>query len=220
MDIPAPVFIGGFIALAIVMMVFAYFADKKRTESLGELAEEMGLAFEKNGNHLTSEIQSQFDLFSRGRSRKASNLIYGEANGTGVWIFDYRYTTGGGKNSKTHRQTVACIASAELQLPRFSLYREGLFSRLGSMLGMQDIDFESHPDFSKQYVLKGDNEDAVREVFQENVLSFFEQQDKHLRVEGGGDQLLVYRASRLVKPEMIKDFFAETFGVYREFLPT
>ena len=57
MDIPAPVFIGGFIALAIVMMVFAYFADKKRTESLGELAEEMGLAFEKNGNHLTSEIQ-------------------------------------------------------------------------------------------------------------------------------------------------------------------
>ncbi len=219
MHLPVPIYIGAFIALAIVMMVFTYFADRKRTESLIPFAAEMGLTFEKDGNHLTGEIQSRFDLFSRGRSRKATNLIYGEANGTGVWIFDYRYTTGGGKNSTTHRQTVACIASTELQLPQFSLYREGIFSRLGSMLGMQDIDFDSHPDFSNQYVLKGENEDAVREVFRETVLSFFEQQDKHLRVEGNGDQLLVYRASRRVKPEMIKDFFAEAFVVYREFLP-
>ena len=60
----------------------------------------------------------------------------------------------------------------------------------------------------------------IRETFHEDLLSFFETQDPNLRVEGNRDQLLLYRASRSVKPHAIKEFLAEGFNVFREFQPT
>ena len=219
MDPSSTLIIGGFICLAIFGLMMSHIFSRRRTEAMKQISRETGLQFVHNAEIETVHIQSRFDLFTRGRSRRATNLIYGETNGTGVWIFDYRYTTGSGKHSKTHRQTIACYSSEQLSLPRFTLYREGILSKFGSaVFGMQDIDFDSHPVFSDSYVLKGDSEDQIRAAFQPSVLTYFESQDKHLRVEGYGNLLLVYRASRSVKPEQIQEFMAEGFGIYREFL--
>lgn len=213
-----------FIVLGIVLVsgiiLIAVKMDKKRTNELEETAAELGLKFVKYADQVTNEARMRFELFSKGRGRKSWNAIYGETGGTGVWIFDYQYTTGGGKNSTTHYQTVICFASTNLNLPRFNLYPEGMMSRIGSsVFGMQDIDFDTHPDFSKKYVLKGDSEDMIREAFHEDLLSFFELQDKELRVEGDRDQLLMYRPRRKVKPLQIQDFLAEGFRVFSEFQP-
>lgn len=217
----APLIIAAGIAAVGTVAAVAIAFDRKRTSALMETASALGLQFEKNGDAQTSAVQSDFELFARGRHCRARNLIYGESDGTGVWIFDYRFTTGSGKHAHTHRQTVVCFSSAQLALPRFSLYREGLMSRIGSsVFGMQDIDFDTHPEFSKMFVLKGDPEHMVREVFTEDVLSFLEVQDNRLRVEGNGNRLLVYRASKKVKPASIQEFLKEGFGVFRMFTTT
>jgi hypothetical protein len=208
-----PIVIGSIIAIA-------FFFDRKRTQALQDVAEEMGLQFEKQADELTREITVRFELFQKGRRQKSSNLIYGETNGTGVWIFDFQYVTGHGKQQRTTYQTAVCFSSPQLAMPRFSLYREGFMSRIGnSVFGMQDIDFDTHPVFSKMYVLKGDSDLEIREAFHEDLLSFFETQDKNLRVEGDGELLLVYRGGRKVKAPAVKEFLIEGFGIFREFQP-
>ncbi|WP_406699073.1 DUF3137 domain-containing protein [Singulisphaera sp. Ch08] len=47
---------------------------------------------------------------------------------------------------------------------RFTLYRNGLFSELGKLLGMQDIEV-GVPEFDDAFIVKGTDEYKVRELF-------------------------------------------------------
>src|SRR4029078_2118248 len=47
---------------------------------------------------------------------------------------------------------------------RFTIYRKGFFSDLGKLLGMQDIEV-SDPEFDEAFVIKGNDEDRVRDLF-------------------------------------------------------
>ncbi|WP_074304403.1 DUF3137 domain-containing protein [Singulisphaera sp. GP187] len=47
---------------------------------------------------------------------------------------------------------------------RFTLYRKGLFSELGKLLGMQDIEV-GDPEFDEAFIVKGTDEFKVRELF-------------------------------------------------------
>ena len=112
-----------------------------------------------------------------------------------VTIMDYQFTTGGGKNSSTFRQTVIVFESDELQLPSFSLRPENFFHKIGSAFGYQDIDFDSFPEFSKNYLLRGINEQAVRDTFNYDILSYCERQ-KNLCLEGVDKRLIYYQSGK------------------------
>ena len=47
---------------------------------------------------------------------------------------------------------------------RFTIYRKGLFSDLGKLLGMQDIEV-GDPEFDEAFIVKGTDEFKVRELF-------------------------------------------------------
>ena len=47
---------------------------------------------------------------------------------------------------------------------RFTIYRKGLFSELGKLLGMQDIEV-GDPEFDEAFIIKGNDEARVRELF-------------------------------------------------------
>ena len=47
---------------------------------------------------------------------------------------------------------------------RFTVYRKGLFSELGKLLGMQDIEV-GDPEFDEAFIVKGTDEAKVRELF-------------------------------------------------------
>src|SRR3954451_20448545 len=47
---------------------------------------------------------------------------------------------------------------------RFTAYRKGLFSELGKLLGMQDIEV-GDPEFDEAFIVKGTDEAKVRELF-------------------------------------------------------
>ena len=190
---------------------------KKRTEQFALISAELKLNFFPKGSTSLFERLKPFHLFSKGRSRKIKNLMEGEANKVELAIFDYQYTTHGGQHPHTHRQSLLFIRSPKLNLPDFSLRPENVFHKIGGAFGYKDIDFVTHPIFSKSYLLRGDNEAAIRGLFNNKLLNFIQSQQK-ISIEGSGDQLIFYRNKNRVKPEEVESFMEEGFQVFGQFL--
>lgn len=210
--LPIALFVG--IALLIVgAIVWSYIAENKRREALQLAAEELGLTYLKDGDPRLMGVAERFTVCSTGRSRKMYNLIQGETDELTIAIFDFRYTTGGGKNSTTHVQTIVMLRSNKLENPPFTMRPEGFFDRIGGMLGFDDIDFESHPKFSDSFVLKSPDEEATREFFNASLLEFFEGR-LGISVEANSGAMIFYRPRVRSKPAELKTLFAEAYEVF------
>ena len=66
---------------------------------------------------------------------------------------------------------------------RFTIYRKGVFSDLGKLMGMQDIEV-GDPEFDDAFIIKGTDESKVRELFSNRkIRQLIEDQPKiHLAV--------------------------------------
>ena len=190
---------------------------KKRTEQFALISAELKLNFFPKGSTSLFERLKPFHLFSKGWSRKIKNLMEGEANKVELAIFDYQYTTHGGQHPQTHRQSLLFIHSPKLYLPDFSLRPENVFHKIGGSFGYKDIDFETHPIFSKSYLLRGENEATIRGLFNNELLNFIQSQQK-ICIEGSGDKIIFYRHKSRVKPEEVESFMEEGFQVFDQFL--
>jgi len=209
------VIFGGVIALVGGIIWLLIHAAKKRREALMALATEMGLQFsEVQDEDLLLKMQA-FSLFNKGHGRKMKNVMTTETDDARLSIFDYQYTTGGGQHSHTHQQTVVALESDTLELPVFSLRPEGFFQKIGAAIGMQDIDFETHPDFSDSFVLTGNDEQAVRSFFDETILDLFVHH-KGICVESTPGTFIYFRNGQR-KPEQIREFMNQAYGIYSAF---
>jgi len=179
--------------------------QQKRREAMEQLAALMRWSFSAEGDDSLLTSLSAFHLFSQGHSKRLKNLIRGTVKDSKAAVFDYEYTTGGGKNRHTHHFTVLQVNLAGSPLPNFSLRPEHAFDKIGDKIGYKDIDFESFPEFSKGYFLRGKDEMDVRRLFGARLISFFETNPK-LCMEGDGGTLIVHRSKGRLKPEEIRPF--------------
>ena len=208
--------IGAVAAIIGVGAYVAYLNEKKRTAALFDVATRMGFTFEPKVSNDEAATLGSFHLFKLGRNRKGKNLMRGKAQGADAVVLDYQYTTGSGKSSHTHVQTVVLFPAigVEARLPDFTLAPEHWWTKIGEVFGYQDINFESNEEFSKQYLLRGPDESAIRGAFGPNVLGFFAQ-NQGWSVESSGGSLAVYRAEKRPTPEEMQPFVAETAAVRR-----
>jgi hypothetical protein len=177
-----------------VLVLFANASERKRRDEVEKIAASMQLRYSRDGvSTLVGELTC-FQLFTGGQDRKTSNVLYGTVADVDVHVFDYRYSSGG-SSPTTYTHAVAYIRST-LVLPGFRLQPSTILHKIGNLFGYQDIDFASHPRFSKTYLLRGKDEDAIRRVFTPAVLNFCETQQK-LNVEGSGDKMIIYRYGTL-----------------------
>lgn len=190
--------------------------EKARTQQFRETANSMGLQFdEQSATHIVGELDS-FRLFSQGHSRKFRNMIHGHANGVDMAIFEYRYTTGHGKHQTTHHQSVIYFRSPDLAAPKFELRPENFFHKIGQAFGYKDIDFDSHPEFSKSYLLRGEDESDIRRYFTPDRLDYFET-SKGQCVEADMDRMVFFRQGKRIKPEQVNDLLKDGFRVFKLF---
>ena len=190
--------------------------EKKRTEALHAVATDIGLDFSQTKDDALLAKMNAFSLFNKGRSRKMKNVMTTRTDIARITIFDYQYTTGGGDNSRTYRHTVVSIESDALSLPSFALRPEGVIQKVGAALGMQDIDFEGHPEFSNSFVLTGDDEQSVRKFFDAELLESLAQQRKGICVESTPG-LLIYHCGGRRKPEEVHELMNEARTVHSVF---
>jgi len=174
------------------------------------VADELGLTFSAQGNVLQVSHLDWCDLFSRGGSKKALNLMRGSNEGREISVFDYQYVTGHGKSRKVVYSTVACLRTDGATLPTFVLRPEGAWDKISSWFRSADINFDTHPRFSRSFVLRGEDEAAVRATFTPPVLEYFEEHSD-ISAEGSNDTLLFYRVGKKVPPEGVSQFLADAF---------
>jgi hypothetical protein len=209
---------GVIIVIAVVSVVVNNYFEKKRTAAFQELAGELNFEFfPTTGPGLAEEV-AQFHLFGLGHGRQFKNHLRGEAGGIELNIFDYRYTTGSGKSQQTHNQSIFAARSEGMNLPLFSMRPGTIWHKIGNLLGLRDINFETHPGFSRLYLLKGPDEQAIRAVFQPEILEYFEKHPK-LNIEGCGD-VLIYSTYKRLEPAKIRDFMSEGFEILKLFQTT
>lgn len=214
MEALIPILIFGTVVVLIAGGIWwGSYLGKKRREAFESSAHEMGLSFYPHGKDDLMSSLAGFQLFSRGRARKMNNLVEGVTDEVRIAIFDYQYTTGSGRSQTTTAQTVAALQSPQLGCPDFSMRPESVFDRVGGMLGFQDIDFESHPEFSRLFVLKGSDEEAVRTMFTPSLLEYFESRPG-ISVEGFGQNMCFFRSGKKVPPDKLKELLADAYEVF------
>lgn len=196
--------------LFICFAVWAFFRGRRKAEErrlmFQQVAQMMGWAYMPAGSFAMLPNVASYYLFTLGHeySRKIENMMYGTVDDGRAAVFDYTYVTGSGKSRQTHYVTVAYFQSNKLRLPLFSLRPENVFHKMFGAFGYQDIDFANRPEFSKRYLLRGQDEQNIRNVFSERVLSFYETQHQRFSTDAGGDQLFIYQEGVRVSPENIR----------------
>jgi hypothetical protein len=212
----------GTVALVALAFVLQRAAERRRTEALQALAPMLGFSFDgesrKPGDAGLDASLRSFHLFRQGGAARVRNMMRAAMIDGEDLVFEYRYTVSTGKSSHTVAQTVAAFRRRGATIPDLRLFPENVFSKLGHLLGGQDIDFDSNVEFSAHYVLKGDDPDAVRAYFERRAVIYFA--DRHgWSVEGSGEWLIAYRASRREKPEDLRAWVDEVRGIARALDP-
>jgi hypothetical protein len=212
----------GVITVAIVgVVIYVYFRNKKREEERSvawrATAGQLGFAYEAESETLAADLQT-LKTFRQGRGHKATNTLRGENEGIALTLTDYRYTTGSGKNSTTHRLTLCALQAESLALPHAYLRRQMKFlDLLGKMFGGQDIDFDEDTTFSQDWVLQGEDEAAVRNLFGPATRDFFTGVSEdgtypRFQFEAGDDRLVINPGTR-IEPEKAQELLGMAFQV-------
>ena len=124
-----------------VVLVIAFVAERRRTEAMRALAAQLGLRYHARSQGIPKQFQF-LNRINQGYGRYAKNILDGVHRDRQVLIFDYHYNTGSGKNTQ-HHQFSFFLLRLERSFPEVTVRPEIFLERLGDMLGLGDIDFES-----------------------------------------------------------------------------
>jgi hypothetical protein len=198
--------VGIVVVVAIVLLVVVTRRrDRERTEALGRVAETMGFSFEPRAEVGTLRARGDSPLFERGHSKRVKNLMAGRLSDSDLLVFDYQYTIGSGKNQNTVVQTVVMFPGAKGGFPDLQMSPENVFHRIGQAFGYQDIDFESSPEFSKRYLVRGGDEAGIRTALYPEAVSYFAAHEGWT-VEVKAGTVVAYRGGLRAKAEEMRAF--------------
>ena len=157
------------------------------------------------------------DLFKRGHSHNASNIMEGEMNRIKLTVFNYAYTVGSGQYSMHSVNAVACAQPKDIKLPYFNLSPKTFFSKIADKFKHSNLTFDTNPIFSKKYSLKSPDENATHDVFTPNILRFFENAKMKFHVESDGNLMIIYLEGEELTPENIQPFILKASEIVKIF---
>jgi hypothetical protein len=140
-----------FVLVVAAVLVYQHRREQQRKAIAARVAAASGLVYIDDGSFATNY---EFELFLKGRSRHSRYVM--RRRDFADSVFDYRYTTGSGKNRRTWRFTCAIVA-VPFSAPRLEIGPEGFWSGLGRLIGVRDVEIES-PEFNDRYRVSCDDE--------------------------------------------------------------
>jgi hypothetical protein len=152
------------IVIGAAFAVLAWLAAKReeqRRQALAALAASRGLAFNKADPVRVPGTFAQFELFQRGDTRYAYNVIHGVIEARHYCACDFQYTvttyTTDDKGNMQRRDVTtycsAAIAELNCPVPAVWLRSENLLDKAAAMVGFTDLEFESD-EFNRAFHVK------------------------------------------------------------------
>lgn len=152
----------------------------------------------------------KFRFFETRPIEYKTNVITGEYDDSGVhWeLSDITFDEGALMATEVYHTTIQVIQMPG-KIPEFTLEAEGLFEkifdRVKSLPRNRDIDFKLFSKFSSHFLLKGEDEQAIREFFKrDHVIEFLEDHDDIYHIESDGNALLVFKSLRFARVNEIE----------------
>lgn len=195
-------------------MAFFSFYQKRRSQ-MQETAQQLGMQYQMRDEYGLIGMMRDFELFKKGYGKRITNILSHKRNleKDDIRVFDYRFVISSGNSTRSINQTVFYIHSKALNLPQLLLKPEYFFHRIGEYFGMQDIDFEAFPDFSKQYLVQGEEESLVRKTLDDELLHYFTI-EKNWSLEGLNYLLVFYKYGKRIPPKEIKVFYKKGMEIF------
>jgi hypothetical protein len=196
-----------------VYFAATYFQKARRAQKLESLAARLRFAFRREGSSEDKQCMAKSSL-GIGVYNHVRNVIEPvPADDLDMKAFDYSYSFKTGRNLDTATQTVVHLRSPLLRLPSFLLRPKSSLAKLGQLLGAPlDINLPTAPGFNSMFLLRGERETTIRELFTPAVIRHFEQLPG-ISIGGGGDALIVYRDRQRAKPGDFLKRLAEAKGI-------
>jgi hypothetical protein len=195
-----------FIPLMIILFgVIAYFSwkeEQKRKAKLTEWARRNNWSFRPDKYRGLDREYPAIKLFDRGHSRFGKNVVKGHFKGFPVTCLDYQYTTGSGKNRKTHRYGVVVVEVDHPVIP-LEIRREHIFDKVGEFLGMDDIDFESS-EFSRKFYVKSPDRKWAFDVIHSRTMEYLLKSPDYFIISFGHNEIAVEKGGSC-EPEQYEE---------------
>ncbi len=173
-----------------------------RQIELIDLTEKMNWTFDSPVCWEIRELD-QFDYFKKHPIEYTSNVIHGQYKDLNVkWEISDMTFVSGAFIEKKELHTTEHLIKLPVTLPPFILSKEMLYDRLIDK--KLDIDFKNATQFSKNFLLKSPQQQAIRELFTPEILAFFEQNNVY-HIECNGNQLVIFKNMRLASVDEIKE---------------
>jgi hypothetical protein len=177
------------VLLVIGLIVLSLYTASKRRNALSALAQSMGWTFSADDMVGIPQRYGLFNCLNTGHSRHADNVMEGRFGDIDFRGFDYRYTTGSGKDESTHNLS-AVIAQAKYPLKQLFIRPEHFGDRVAGMLGFEDIDFE-WDEFNRAFYVKAADKEFAYDAINQKMMEFL-MDNKGWTTQIAGMDMIVY----------------------------
>ena len=185
----------------VIIFAIVHLFEVVRTRNMQVFANRAKLSFlNKRDDSYLSKLPS-FSLFSKGRKKTVRNILSGQRDIFKISIFHYSYReSSGGEDDQICAYTAIFFESEKLSIPAFSLRPKRLIE-FGKSSGFK---IGSSRTFSKRYLLQGDEEETIINLFNPDIIRLFEE-EKGWYMESVDNKLLFYK-SRYLAPKKLSPF--------------
>jgi hypothetical protein len=194
-------FVGAALAVAAVIILAVWLAERARREDWRALAKRLGCSFSARDPIRIPRAYPQ-SLFHHGHGRRASNVLNGEVGGHELMCFDYQYTVGSGDSQRTIKFT-PLLLTPPIPFPPLAIRPETFLDRVGEFLGLDDIDFESD-EFNRRFHVKCRDKRFAYDVIHPRAMELLLAWGK-ISIEAQGTSVLIYRRGRLRLPHEVEE---------------
>ncbi|MEM6719625.1 MAG: SulP family inorganic anion transporter [Bacteroidota bacterium] len=176
----------------------------QRQKRLRNLATKEGYQYSSQADWNTNYLK-KFHFFEIRPIERKYNCLKGSFKNVDMsWeIADVTFNDGQAFTAETFNTTLMVI-KLNKKIPVFTMQKEAvlekLFDRVMAFTGYKDIDFTIYPDFSKKFLLMGNNEAEIRSFFTEDIIRFFENQQIY-HIESNGEALIIFDRIKLARTD-------------------
>ncbi len=184
----------------------------ERQIRLQKLAIANGWSFEPEVDWNTSYLRNFRFFDSRPIEMKSNSLKGLDVENNAHWeIADIVFDEGAMLALEVYQTTVQ-VVRLPAPVPRFVIDKEGLFDKIFNKVKVLsgsngDINFKKHAGFSGKFLLSGDNEEAIREFFTDDLIRFLEENEIH-HIESNGEALMIFKYLHIARTDEVKNMLS------------